>query len=423
MSSVSSLSRLRGEGGIGGIWVIASSALGVGVGLLGLPLLTIGLFMSSLHQAFGWSRAEVAGASTCINLATIIAAPFAGRLCDKFGVRPVALASLCSLTVGFACLAGMNGSLLVYYVTWFLLAAGGVGTSGIVWTRAVGTYFHKNRGLALGLALTGTAFAALIAPLTLGPVIADFGWRAGFAALGAVSLLTIPVTWFLFSERREGHDAHALQSGVTLGEAVRSGSYWRLGLGIFLLVAGMGSAMVHLVPLAIDSGLPPATAQRLFAIVGLSMLLGRVSIGTLLDRLDPLRVAAVSLAIPAAGCVLLLAGAPSVAVFACAIALFGFSAGAEVDILAYIVARYFGLKAYGAIYGSQLMFFSAGSGLGSLLTGYVRDHTGTYGPALIAGVAVFIAGAMLVASIGATLGTKSKRHAHSAAPGRVDGLV
>jgi MFS family permease len=165
MSSVSFFTRLRGEGGVKGIRVIASSALGVGVGLLGLPLLTIGLFMSSLHQTFDWSRAEVAGASTCINLATIIAAPFVGRLCDKVGVRPVALASLCSLTVGFACLAGMNGSLPVYYVTWFLLAAGGVGTSGIVWTRAVGTYFHANRGFALGLALTGTAFAALIAPL------------------------------------------------------------------------------------------------------------------------------------------------------------------------------------------------------------------------------------------------------------------
>lgn len=412
MTSVPYLSRLRDEGGVRGLWTIAASALGVGVGLLGLPLLTIGLFMPSLHQAFGWSRAEVAGASTCINLATIIAAPFIGRLCDRIGVRPVALASLCALTIGFGCLAAINGSLPAYYVTWFLLAAGGVGTSGIVWTRAVGTYFTANRGLALGLALTGTAFAALIAPLTLGPVIVDFGWRAGFAALSAVSLLTIPVTWFLFSERRhDPHGAPTLHAGVTLGEAVRSSSYWRLGTGIFLLIVGMGSAMVHLVPLAIDSGLPPVTAQRLFAIVGLSMLLGRVSIGPLLDRLDPLRVAAVSLSIPAAGCALLLLAAPSVGAFAGATALFGFSAGAEVDILAFIVARHFGLKAYGAIYGSQLMFFSAGSGLGSLATGYVHDRAGTYSPALMAGIAVFIVGAMLVASIGATLKTGSQQGA------------
>jgi MFS family permease len=405
------LSHLQSEGGVKGVQVIASSALGVGVGLLGLPILTIGLFMSSLHATFGWSRAEVAGASTCINLATIIAAPFVGRLCDKVGVRPVALASLCSLSIGFACLANMNGSLLVYYLTWFLLAAGGVGTSGIVWTRAIGTYFHTNRGLALGLALAGTALAALISPLTLGPIIESFGWRAGYAALSAVSLLTIPVTYFLFSEKPlEARDVHAAHgNGVTFNEAIRVASYWRLGGGIFLLVAGMGSALVHFVPLAIDSGLPPVIAQRLFAIVGLSMLLGRVSIGTLLDRLNPLYVAGISLAVPALGCALLLLGVPSIPVFAAAVAVFGFSAGAEVDILAFIVARYFGLKSYGAIYGSQLMFFAAGSGLGSILTGVVRDRSGTYSPALMAGIPVFLVGAMLVVSIGRPITVKTNQ--------------
>ncbi len=102
--------------------------------------------MGALQGAFGWSRAEIAGASTCINIGTILAAPIAGRLCDKIGVRPVALVSLCFLAVGFACLAEMNGGLVVHYFIWLLLAAGGVGTSGIVWTRAIGTYYRTNRG-------------------------------------------------------------------------------------------------------------------------------------------------------------------------------------------------------------------------------------------------------------------------------------
>ena len=93
-------------------------------GLLGLPILTIGLFMGALHGALGWSRAEIAGASTCINIGTILAAPVVGRLCDKIGVRPVALVSLCFLAVGFACLAEMNGKLVVYYLIWLLAAAG-----------------------------------------------------------------------------------------------------------------------------------------------------------------------------------------------------------------------------------------------------------------------------------------------------------
>jgi predicted MFS family arabinose efflux permease len=76
--------------------------------------------------------------------------------------------------------------------------------------------------------------------------------------------------------------------------------------------------------------------------------------------------------------------------------LMGFSAGAEVDILAFLVARYFGLRSYGAIYGCELTFFALGSGTGGLLTGYVRDTTGSYQPALIAGIFVFLIGALFI---------------------------
>ena len=140
------MNRLVAEGGREGCQVIATSALGVGVGLLGLPILTIGLFMAPLHAELGWTRAQISGASTCINLATICAAPFIGSLCDTFGVRRVALASLTALMLGFFALAAMNTSLTLYYVIWFTMSVGAVGTSGIVWTRAVGTFFERNRG-------------------------------------------------------------------------------------------------------------------------------------------------------------------------------------------------------------------------------------------------------------------------------------
>ncbi len=394
-------SRLLAEGGREGCAVIPASALGVGVGLLGLPILTIGLFMGPLHADFGWSRAEIAGASTCINLATILAAPFIGSLCDRIGVRRVALASLISLTLGFFALSVMNGSLLMYYTVWFLLSAGGVGTSGIVWTRAIGTYFERNRGLALGLTLTGTAFAALLAPLTLGPLIANVGWRSGFLALSGVSFLTIPVTYFFFRERFADRSSNTIAGhiakGVSLAQAVRQANFWKIGVGIFLLVLGMGSCLVHFVPMAVDAGVPLDVARHLFAVIGLAMLFGRIAIGALLDRYNPIHVSSVALAVPALACVLLLQEPFSPTVSAgIAAAIFGFSAGAEVDILAFLVARYFGLRSYGAIYGCQLAFFAAGSGVGGVLTGHIRDVSGSYHPALMGGVVVFTLGALFI---------------------------
>jgi MFS family permease len=394
-------SNLEREGGSAGLLVIASSALGVGVGLLGLPILTIGLFMGPLHADLGWSRAQIASASTCINLATICAAPFIGFLCDRFGVRRIAMTSLAFLTVGFFALAEMGTSLPAYYAIWFVMAAGGVGTSGIVWTRAIGTFFEKNRGQALGLALTGTAFAALLAPLTLGGIITDHGWRAGYLALGCICLVTIPVTFLFFQERGLRQTLSAggpsERSGMSLAEAVRTTGFWKIGIGIFFLILGMGSCLVHFVPLAIDVGVPPVVAGRMFAVIGFSMLLGRVLIGALLDRLNPILVATVALALPALGCYLMFAPVVSVMTSTTIAAfLMGFSAGAEVDILAFLVARYFGLRSYGAIYGCELAFFALGSGTGGLLTGYVRDVTGSYQPALIAGIFVFLIGALLI---------------------------
>ena len=216
----------------------------------------------------------------------------------------------------------------------------------MVWTRAIGTYYRTNRGLALGLALTGTAFAALIAPLTLGPLIQNLGWWAGYAALSMVSVLTIPVVLFWFSERSAEGEAACGESSAT-GDLLKTRSHEPHSGSLLVRHSFLFSAGFMSRPLCApcqDSGLPHAAAQRLFSTVGLSMLVGRIVIGRMLDMLNPLLVATSALAIPAVGCAILLGEAPSVATFAIAAALFGFSAGAEVDILPFMVARYFGLQ-------------------------------------------------------------------------------
>ncbi|MEJ0093199.1 MAG: MFS transporter [Methylocella sp.] len=392
-----------------GLWVVFAAALGVGIGLLGLPFLTIGLFMGPLHADFGWSRVQVSGASVCINVATLFASPFIGRLCDRVGVRPVAIGSLIALCLGFLALAAMNGSIIVYYALWLALSVGSVGTSGIVWTRAIGTLFDKNRGFALGLTLTGTAFAALLGPLALGPVIGSFGWRGGYLGLAAITAIAIPVTHFFFFERRPKEETAGKGDGLTevgslLGltrqEAFKTASFWKMGAGLFLVVLGMGSFLVHFVPLAVDAGVKIQTATRFFSIIGLSMLVGRLFIGRLLDRFHAAYVAAAALCFPALACWMLIGAGPSWTLFALAAAIIGFCAGAEIDLIAYLVSRYFGMRAYGEIYGCQMAFFAAGSGIGGMLTGYIHDTCGSYDPALRGGIFVFIAGACIIGSMG-----------------------
>jgi MFS family permease len=61
-----------------------------------------------------------------------------------------------------------------------------------------------------------------------------------------------------------------------------------------------------------------------------------------------------------------------------AIVLLGFAGGVEVDLLAYLVARYIGVRNYGVVYGTIFGLFSIGAGAGPTLLGYAYDRTGSY---------------------------------------------
>jgi MFS family permease len=76
------------------------------------------------------------------------------------------------------------------------------------------------------------------------------------------------------------------------------------------------------------------------------------------------------------------------------------AAGAEVDLLAYLSSRFFGLRNYGVIYGFLLVPFGVGAGVGPILLGHVYDTTGGYRPGLIAGAICAVSGAAMIGAMG-----------------------
>jgi hypothetical protein len=103
-------------------------------------------------------------------------------------------------------------------------------------------------------------------------------------------------------------------------------------------------------------------------------------VGYLLDRIFAPRIAIVICVIAAAGIlVLLFQGVSSAPVTAVAL---GLALGAELDLMGFLIARYFGLAQFGKIYGWLYFAFVSASGLGPLWVGAVRDATGSYSAAL-----------------------------------------
>jgi cyanate permease len=132
----------------------------------------------------------------------------------------------------------------------------------------------------------------------------------------------------------------------------------------------------HFVPMLTDGGLDPVAAGRIAGQIGLAVISSRLLIGLLLDRLFAPRIAIAVCLLAAAGCALFIARGTAAATLT-AIAL-GCAIGAELDLMGFLVARYFGLAGFGRIYGWLYGAFVAASGLAPLWVGALRDATGSY---------------------------------------------
>ena len=397
----------RGEFGRG--WgVILAAAAGCGLGLSALPFYGLGPQMTPLGEEFGWSRTEISIAFTFMTLGLLIAGPvIVGRLSDRIGVRAVALASipLFALTLfGLQFIQqgpeGAPGPVLLW-VGYLAMAFLGAGTSPITYTRAVNAWFDRNRGLALGLTLAGTGAMGIILPMILGRVAPEFGWRGGFITLAILAILAWPVVALLLKNAPAvGPQAQAgVAPGATLGEAVKNYRFWALGFAFLILALGIAGLVVHLFPMLTDAGLTPQEAGSIAALIGVGVIVGRVFIGFLVDRLFGPLVAIVVFLVTAVGCVLLADGGIAIAPYAAF--LIGFALGAEVDLIAYFTSRYFGMKRYGEIYGWQYGFYGLGAAFAPVLMGALfTAGGGTYTLALHVSAGLCVAACVLLGTLG-----------------------
>ena len=199
---------------------------------------------------------------------------------------------------------------------------------------------------------------------------------------------------------------------MPFSEALQTSLFWLLAAAFFSAALGVGSVIVHFVPMLTDAGLTPTEAGRMAGLIGLAVIAGRVVSGALIDRVSAPWIAVALFAIAACGCIALAAGGIRLGVYA-AVSV-GFAMGAEVDLVGYLVARYFGMQAYGIIYGCLYTAFLIGTALGPLITALVFDTRGTYVPALY-GSAVALCIAALLATRLPVLTTRASRDRQGAA--------
>jgi len=395
---------------------LIAAAIGNGSGLSGLAFYTFGVFVLPLVAAFGWTRGEVSTAASFLIIGTAITAPLIGSVIDRYGARRVGIASMIALALGYAALTQLDGTLGLFYVAWLGLSLIGGGTTPVVWTRTVNIWFDRGRGLALGIALAGSGLAGVFAPVIVSRIIAEYGWQAGYLAVGGfILLVSVPLIALLLEERpksastatpENGAAASAAAAeaaplpGFVLAEALRQVAFWKIAIGFFLVSGVIAALIINLIPLLVDRGLAQQSAASIAGVMGIAVLVGRVAIGFLLDRFAAPAVARLLLGICAVGCFALTIPDASMWLVTISVLSLGLAAAAEVDLVAYLTSRFFGMRSYGEIYGWQLTSFYLGAALGPLAAGMAYDHYQSYVPTLYFACGAMIFGALVTGSLG-----------------------
>ena len=375
-------------------------AVGIGVGVSSLPFYTQGLFIEAWIADFGWTRAQASLGILGSTLALAAALPFIGSIVDRYGLVTPVMISLLGLSLAYVLLGMFVQSIATFVILAMLQAILGSASSPLAYTRAINAVFNKQRGLALGVALSGAGVAATFGPTLISNAIDAFGWRGAYYAMALFTLVVGAVIILVLSRLNGAKTAVNIDMEAANRDflvAKSSRTYWTIMAAIFCLSLGLGGLMIHFVPILLDVGFATNAAVKIAGVVGIAVVLGRLLVGFAVDRIFAPRVAIAILLACISG-VLALALLGSVVAVPAAFVI-GFSVGAEVDLIGYLVARYFGMHAYGQIYGRQYSTFLIATGLSPVILGAVRDATGTYTASLFTATAFMAISAALFAKL------------------------
>jgi MFS family permease len=360
-----------------------------------------------------WNRAGIAFAYSLYVIVYGLSGPVVGRWCETFGPKKVFL--------GGAVLIALGGVLLsrVEERWQFCLLYGALGisagmTGAVPVTVLVSRWFVDNRGLAMGVATSGTAGALIFSPLAQS-LIAQLGWRQAYLLLGvgaglflfATILATVRDTPEEIAHNEPTRDQPAVAekaalrqrgSDFTLREALRTQSFWLLAGSGFLFLGVVAGVFAHIVPLALDRGLAKGLAAlSLGAVIGIGPV-GKVWMGYLADYYEARKVLVGTFLLQSLALLLVVWG-EGAALFWTFVILFSIGQGGALTLAPLVLGHLFGSSALGSLMGTYWLIATAGSLVGPPLAGTFRDATGTYVLVLVLFAAALSCAALLAGLI------------------------
>ncbi len=382
-------------------WIVACSFCSLLVGAGAINIFAFNVFVLPVTQDLGLTRGDFSGALAWNGISNAISVLFMGWALDRYGVRKVQLIGVLLFAATVFLYSQMTSSLPLIFAQFAAAGFFGASQTPVGYSTAVTQWFDKSRGLALGVATAGVGFGVVVVPWLASTLMQTYGWRGAYIGLSAAILVLAFIPNFLFMRDRpdlvqNGRVNTDHLPGQTLPEALRNYRFWLLLVSFTAAVMAINGTITHLVPMLIDRGTPPPQAVQAIQAAGLAIILGRVISGYFLDRVWGPYVALVFFGLSISGMGVLANGATGGLALAGAM-LCGAGIGAEIDIMGYLLSRYFGMRSFGRIYGLVFAAFNLGTGFGPAISGWTFDVNKSYAPILYIymGVLALVCAALL----------------------------
>jgi len=388
---------------------LLAATIGTMCGIFTLTNYTQGFFVGPVTSEFGWSAPQFFLSYTVLMCSGLLTGPLIGYIAQRVGLRTVGIVGLIGHSLAYVVLSLNTGSLMLWYLSWALVAILGAGSLPIIWTGVLNNWFTKHRGKAIGITMAGTGLGAFLLPPIVEFLIANHGWRTAYRGIGLGALLiSLPIVFALFKEKPDSStatDGEVMANkvetwGLTTRDAMRTKQFWILGAVLFLTVIVVAGLLSNFERIMTEQGFERSSIAQIAAVMGLTVIIGRLMVGALVDRFWAPGVAACFFIVATLGLLILVGTQVTMATALLVAVMIGLAAGAELDLLAYLTGKYFGPAHYPAIFGLIIAFFTVGAGIAPPLFGKAAQMFQGYGTMLSISIGLLLVSILLFLSLG-----------------------
>ena len=374
-------------------WMLACSCALIFVGQ-GMVSSCVGIFFQPASEELGVGIGTLSGYVTLQGIANAVVTPFAGRMLPQCRIRVVASAAAIATCAAFGAMAFYN-HVALWYISGAIIGIAQPFCGLLIATVVVNNWFKKKVGLATGIVMAFSGVGGVVLSPIISTIISSAGWRTGYLAAGVIGAATVlPFTLLVLrckpsdlGVRAYGEEAPETETprvtetmedsgDVMVSNVLRSPRFYVLFIAVILMSA-FNAVVQHVSGYGTDNGLPYTTAGMVLSVLMFTMMVGKVLIGTIIDRYGLTRTVAGASAVCLMGLAILIAGS-TFPVLSIGAGVLGLSAALVTVIPAMATRQIFGSENYTQTYSFITIASILGANGSVPLLGFLYDYTKSY---------------------------------------------